>query len=45
MTRYHWTDDNLRLAERRLRIVEWIMFPLVSFAFGFGFVTAWAFWG
>ena len=45
MTRHTWTDDNLRLAERRLRIVELIVFPLVFLAFGFGLATAWAFWG
>lgn len=45
MTRYDWHPDNLRLCERRLRIAELIAFPLTAFAFGFGLVTAWAFWG
>lgn len=45
MTNYRWNDNNLRLAERRLRIAELIAFPLTAFVFGFGLVSAWAFWG
>jgi hypothetical protein len=42
---YRWNDDNLRMVEHRLILVEIIVFPLAAFAFGFGFITALAFWG
>lgn len=41
----HPTECDLLQAEKRLRMVELIIFPLTFFSFGFGFAVAWAWWG